>query len=359
MLKSSFYSAILHSLILALLYTNFKIQQPQENKSNEVRVGLMIVDNTKDILNDISSEPQDDIEPLEINDNNSPQPLVTKEGVVKPQQPPQEVIKSSSQERGKKENVVNKIKNPINSQVQKQPRTEPSVTKEAQYKENSVKKKEDLAENKPINTESLKAKQEPPKQDSKLKQDSYKELAVNNQKKEKEIIDNLNIKDTKSIERPRNKENHQEKSKIQNPAEASVQKDNSIYTSSNKKDSSINFEANGLSTREKLNIQNQIKLCYQRAVIESRRSSEVAIVVKANILSDGTIIYNFDDQDRSQIYNSNSGLKQPNADLSIKYFVARGNAKRALDLCNPLRNIPSNKEQSLKEVLFEFEAISY
>ncbi len=356
MLKSSFYSAVLHSLILALLYTNFKIQQPQENKSNEVRVGLMIVDDTKDVLNDISSEPQEDREPLEINDNKSPQPLVKKEGVSKPQQPPQEAIKSSKQEKVIKEDVANKIKNPVNSQVQKQPATEPSAKKEAQYKENIIKKKEDLSENKKINTELLKAKQEP-KKDLKPKQDLNKDLVANRQNKE--IGDNRDIKDVKTIEQPRNKENYQDNSKTQNPAEPSSQKDNGIDTSSNKKDSSINFEANGLSTREKLNIQNQIKLCYQRAVIESRRSSEVAIVVKANILSDGTIIYNFDDQDRSQIYNSNSGLKQNNADFSIKYFIARGNAKRALDLCNPLRNVPSNKEQSLKEVLFEFEAISY
>ena len=356
MFKSSFYSAILHSLILALLYTNFKIQQPQDNKSNEVRAGLMIVDNTQDILNDISSEPQEDIEPLELNDNNSPRPLVKKEGVSKPQQPPQEVIKSSKQEKVKKEDVANKIKNPVNDQVQKQPKTEPSATKEAQYKENSAKKKEDLVENKQINTELPKAKQEP-KKDLKPKQDLDKESVTNNQKKE--VSDNQEIKYTKRIEQPSNKENNQDKSKIKNPPEASGQKDNGIDTSPSKKDSSINFEANGLSTREKLNIQNQIKLCYQRAVIESRRSSEVAIVVKANILSDGTIIYNFDDQDRSQIYNSNGGLKQNNADFSIRYFVARGNAKRALDLCNPLRNIPSNKEQSLKEVLFEFEAISY
>lgn len=316
----------------------------------------MIVDNAQDILNDISPEPQEDIEPLELNDNNSPQPLVKKEGISKPQQPPQEAIKTSKQEKVKKEDVVNKIKNTVSDQVQKQPKTEPSVTKEAQYKENSPKKKEELIENKQVSAELPKSKQEF-KKDLKPKQDIDKESAANSQKTE--VGDNREIKYTKRIEQPSNKESNQDKNKTKSPPEASGQKDNGIDTSPSKKDSSINFEANGLSTREKFNIQNQIKLCYQRAVIESRRSSEVAIVVKANILSDGTIIYNFDDPDRSQIYNSNGGLRQNNADFSIKYFVARGNAKRALDLCNPLRNIPSNKEQSLKEVLFEFEAISY
>ena len=55
MIKNLAYSVFLHSLILFLLYANFKIHQPRSTKTKEIKVGFMVVDNSRDALSQIES----------------------------------------------------------------------------------------------------------------------------------------------------------------------------------------------------------------------------------------------------------------------------------------------------------------
>lgn len=100
-----------------------------------------------------------------------------------------------------------------------------------------------------------------------------------------------------------------------------------------------------LSAREKFNIQSQLKICYSRAVDESELESNIKITLKVQISTDGYISSNLDTILEENRYNN---PKEPN------YKIAIDNARRAIDLCSPLRNLPLDKYDIWKEVLLEF-----
>ena len=288
MIKNLAYSVFLHSLILFLLYANFKIHQPRSTKTKEIKVGFMVVDNSRDALSQIESTVNQIKE--------APQNLEK----ITPKTSEQKIKKQTSEQL--KPTIPNQKPQNINK---------PSII--AKIKPNSVKSLS--------NTDQINVSQ-PEKSTPELE---YKAVPSNEKiETNQEKLDN-------------NNENSISTNEI-NSNNKTLEIINSRKT--------FNFEANGLSNRQKFNIQAQIKLCYQRAIFESRKYSNQKVVTKAKINQDGTIESDIDQQVKSENY------LDPN---NYQYKIAIDNVKRALELCSPIRNIPSNITEQLQDLIFEFE----
>jgi len=288
MIKNLAYSVFLHSLILFLLYANFKIHQPRSTKTKEIKVGFMVVDNSKDALSQIKST---------VNQiKKAPQNLEK----ITPKTSEQKIKKQTSEQL--KPTIPNQKPQNINK---------PSII--AKIKPNSVKSLS--------NTDQINVSQ-PEKSTPELE---YKAVPSN-----------------EKIETNQEKLDNTDENSISTNEINSNNKTLEIINSRK----TFNFEANGLSNRQKFNIQAQIKLCYQRAIFESRKYSNQKVVTKAKINQDGTIESDIYQQIKSENYLN------PN---NYQYKIAVDNVKRALELCNPIRNIPSNITEQLQDLIFEFE----
>jgi len=288
MIKNLAYSVLLHSLILFLLYANFKINQPRPTKTKEIKVGFMVVDNSRDALSQIESTVNQIKE--------APQNL-------------EKIIPKTSEQKIKKQ-TSEQLKPTIPNQ-KPQNINKPSII--AKIKPNSVKSL--------LNTEQLNINQS----ENSTPEPEYKAVPSNEKiETNQEKLDNTN-------------ENSISTNEI-NSNNKTLEIINSRKT--------FNFEANGLSNRQKFNIQAQIKLCYQRAIFESRKYSNQKVVTKAKINQDGTIESDIYQQIKSENY------LDPN---NYQYKIAVDNVKRALELCSPIRNIPSNITEQLQDLIFEFE----
>lgn len=106
-----------------------------------------------------------------------------------------------------------------------------------------------------------------------------------------------------------------------------------------------NLENIDLSAREKFNIQSQLKRCYARAIDETKLESNLKVLVKVKVSEEGYIDSDIDDTLNNERYNN---PKETN------YKIAIDNARRAIDLCSPLRNLPLDKYDIWKEVMLEF-----
>lgn len=123
--------------------------------------------------------------------------------------------------------------------------------------------------------------------------------------------------------------------------------------SDNKKDSGTetaaaqinNLENIDLSVREKFNIQSQLQRCYYRAVSESGFHIKDSILIPVSINEEGVINSDIDDAIDLERYNN---AKDPN------YKIMIDNARRALELCSPIRNLPLDKYEIWKNVILEF-----
>ena len=281
MIKNLAYSVFLHSLILFLLYANFKIHQPRSTKTKEIKVGFMVVDNSRDALIQIESTVNQIKE--------APQNL---EKII-PKISEQKVKKQTSEQL--KPTIPNQKPQTIN---------EPSIL--AKIKPNYVKSLS--------STDQLNVSQP----EESTPEPEYKAVPSN------EKIDNSN-------------ENSISTNEI-NSSNKTLDIINSRKT--------FSFDANGLSNRQKFNIQAQIKLCYQRAIFESHKYSNHKVIAKAKINQDGAIESDIYQQIKSENYLN------PN---NYQYKIAVDNIKRALELCNPIRNIPSNITEQLQDLIFEFE----
>jgi hypothetical protein len=109
-------------------------------------------------------------------------------------------------------------------------------------------------------------------------------------------------------------------------------------------DTSNSIENLNLSAREKLNIQSQLRLCYKRAIAESRFKAAHKIIIKASIDENGFINSNIEELSKSEKYNETDALK-----------ASINNVKRAIDLCSPLRNLPVDKYEIWKDVTLSFD----
>jgi outer membrane biosynthesis protein TonB len=101
-----------------------------------------------------------------------------------------------------------------------------------------------------------------------------------------------------------------------------------------------------LSAREKFNIQIQLRRCYKKAIEETKLSSKAKIIVKASINESGYIDSNIDEEVDMERYNDSS---------DPSYKIAIDNARRAMELCSPLRNLPLDKYNVWKEVTLQFD----
>jgi hypothetical protein len=101
-----------------------------------------------------------------------------------------------------------------------------------------------------------------------------------------------------------------------------------------------------LSARERINVRLQIKQCYKKAIYETSSMSDIPIKVSVKLKLNGAII--------------NSSIKVVNKENYKDYpsdlNVALANAKKALQLCSPLRNLPTDKYEIWKEMEFIFDA---
>lgn len=105
-------------------------------------------------------------------------------------------------------------------------------------------------------------------------------------------------------------------------------------------------QSSTLSTRETINIQSQLKLCYKRALEESGFESKTRIVIKIEISRDGYIENDLDEMVDLEKYNN---------PVYKDYKIIIDNIKRALDLCSPLRNLPIEKYDFWKEIILQFD----
>jgi len=289
MIKNLAYSVFLHGLILFLLYANFKIHQPRSTKTKEIKVGFMVLDNSRDALSQIESTVN------QIKET--------------PQNLEKTITKTSEQ----------KIKKQTSEQLK------PTIPNQ---KPQNINKPSNLAKIKPNLAKSLSNKDQ---------------LNINQPEKSIPEPEYKTINNDEKIETNQQKieKNNDENSVPTNEINSS---NKTLEIINSRK--TFNFEANGLSNRQKFNIQAQIKLCYQRAIFESRKYSNQKVITKAKINQDGTIESDIYQQIKSENYLN------PN---NYQYKIAVDNVKRALELCNPIRNIPSNITEQLQDLIFEFE----
>lgn len=170
-----------------------------------------------------------------------------------------------------------------------------------------------------------------------------KELAKIPEKEDKKEIVEKNPKEEKAEEKSKeDKEIKDEKEIAKEQANENKAQNNPNPTP----DLTNSIENLNLSAREKLNIQTQLRRCYKRAIAETKLSSQAKIVITASISQDGYITSDIEAIKNSELYNDKS---------DNSYKIAVDNAARAIAICSPLRNLPSDKYQVWKEVTLQFD----
>lgn len=104
----------------------------------------------------------------------------------------------------------------------------------------------------------------------------------------------------------------------------------------------------GLSTREKISVQNQLVSCYKNALIQTGKKSVVKTSVTIKLFMDGII-----DSKEIKI----RVIDDENKFSAEDYDIAINNAKIALAYCNPIRNLPRTKYQSWQNINFVFDIV--
>ena len=97
-----------------------------------------------------------------------------------------------------------------------------------------------------------------------------------------------------------------------------------------------------LTTREKFNLKTQFKRCYIWATKESKYKNKVKIKFSINISEYGLVESNI-----SKI------LDQTRYKDDKDYKKSVDNATRTIELCSPIRNLPNNKFDMLREINIE------
>jgi len=106
------------------------------------------------------------------------------------------------------------------------------------------------------------------------------------------------------------------------------------------------LEGSSLSIKEKTNILSQLKMCYKRAISETKQYSKLSLVINVRITKDGYI-----ESDLNQLIDK---TRYSNPD-HLEYKKLIDNVKKALDLCSPLRNLPNEKYEVWKELILHFD----
>lgn len=103
-----------------------------------------------------------------------------------------------------------------------------------------------------------------------------------------------------------------------------------------------------LSAREKLNMRSQLKRCYSRAIREADFSSKTMISIVIQIDEYGYIESNLDTILDEKRYNDPE---------ESSYKLAVDNIRRTINLCSPLRNLPTDKYDIWKKITLDFGSI--
>jgi len=289
MIKNLLYSLFLHFLLLLVIYANFNLKDIEENKTSEIAVSLIAFNGSES-----SSKARLD----------------------------------SDEE--KKEEPDSAPKNKISKDPKSQEKSVKDKVRKAPKK---------LAKSKP--SKSL-AKPLPQEKNSDFKQQTKKEEVQEEADKAREDDIKNEDRDKEQNEILQKEKDLGSKKKFNEEQEANEQKN---PTQNNRSDVANNLENIDLSAREKFNIQSQLKMCYRRAIEETKLTSKVGISVKLSISEDGYIESDLDDFVDMSRYN-NPG--------ESAYKITVDNARRAIDLCSPLRNLPLEKYEIWKEIILEF-----
>jgi len=297
MIKNLLYSLFLHSLLLLAIYTSFNLKNEDEGKATEITVTLTPF---------VGSEKNPEAKPVE------PQPVVEKKEEKKEEKKPAEKKAPVKENKAPKASIKNKV----NQELKKHEKPkEPEAVKKPpiESKIQEFKKEEKVAEKE----KPAEIKKDEIKNDGKVEKEDEK------QKKEKD----LGAKE----EAPQKQEVTTDKKSINQPAPDEL---------------ASSIDNLDLSARERYNIQLQLRRCYKKAIDESKMKSGMKIAVKARINEGGYIDSNLDEIVDMKRYNDPS---EP------AYKITIDNARRAIDLCSPLRNLPLDKYYIWKEVLLQFD----
>ncbi len=291
MIKNLLYSLFLHFLLILVIYLNFNLHKIDESKTNEIAVSLVTLSGSEE--SNVATPASSDEKP-------------------KPKEKGIKKIEETKAAESPKVSQKNKVKK--------------SPKKLARVKTAKAVKKpisqEKIEEFKPEEKEEIKQKDAEKSQEDKTQNQNEDKEQNDVTKKE----DDLGAK-KESVEKA-------EEKKQENP------KDSEVIDMAN------NLENLDLSTREKFNIQSQLKFCYRAAINESKLEGKTKVVTKVQISRDGKITLNFDEMvDKNRFDNPDE----------TDYRNTITNVQRALDLCSPLRNLPLDKYDIWKEVNLEFE----
>jgi outer membrane biosynthesis protein TonB len=205
-------------------------------------------------------------------------------------------------------------------------------------KEKVKKQPKKLAKSKPAKSIEKPISQEK----SDFKQQEKKEQVQEDSSKEKTDFIKNEEREKEQNEISQKEKDLGSKEKFDEEKEEAKQKDSS---KSQKNDAANNIDNLDLSAREKFNIQSQLKRCYRRAIDETKLTSKTSISAKLSISEDGYIESDLDDLVDMTRYNNPK---------ETAYKIAVDNARRAIDLCSPLRNLPLEKYDIWKEIVLEF-----
>jgi outer membrane biosynthesis protein TonB len=294
MIKNLLYSIFLHAILLTIIYANFNLRNYRQDEVIKVAVNLVAIDGSI----------------IDVKKNN-----------IEPAKKAEEEPKKSEDKKPKiKDDQIPKSPKKSNKDQVKKPPKKAAVTKNKKVKENK----------KPANVNNKNNQFKKPKED---KKDPKTELDKEDQK--------LDEKEAEIEPDPQNKAEDLGAKKETPEENKAEEKDAAIAANEDNINSLQNIN---LSVREKFNIQSQLRLCYKRAIKENGQDSQIKVTVAVNIAEDGSIAPNFDDIIDLAKYKQDS-----------KYKIAIDNARRALELCSPLRNLPLDKYDVWKEVLLEFD----
>lgn len=160
-------------------------------------------------------------------------------------------------------------------------------------------------------------------------------------KEKRDEIDNQNLEDKKTNE-PRKDQDVGSEKKSDQKKDADSKENVSANSEAKQAQSLENVD---LSAREKFNIQAQLKRCYSRAISETNFHNKTRIMVEVSINEDGVIESDIDDL---------VDMKKYNDPKEVNYKIAIDNARRAIDLCSPIRNLPVEKYEIWKEIVLDF-----
>ncbi len=295
MIKNLLYSLFLHFLLLLAIYTNFNIRKSDEKNTAEVSVALISIVGTQN-ANKLEEKP------VVKNEEKKPE-KIKKEETQNTQE-----NKAKSQKESEKNKVKNKTKKAIKSTPVESKAKDTSDLNKKEFKEEETSKK--------INNKE--------KQDEENKNENLNKDENNNKSSQEE---DLGASDKKE----------EEEKSAENESKAETSKESENVTN--------NLENLNLSAREKFNIQSQLRRCYNRAIDETQLESDIKITVKTTISEDGYI---------ESDLNETLDKKRYNDPKESNYKIAIDNARRAIDLCSPLRNLPLDKYYIWKEVVLDF-----